>query len=105
MLERLSDHAASPGISTVLVNLTNALGSEAIFANDMRCWLWEQFGVLVQPEDGQAIKTPSVSALEGSLRSFNPSGRERELKGLAIRLNHDAVPSLALLTINASDLS
>lgn len=105
LLERMSDHPSSPGISTVLVNLTNALGSEAIFANDMRCWLWEQFGVLVQPEDGQAIKTPSVSALEGSLRRFNPSGREGELNGLAIRLNHDAVPSLALLTINASDLS
>lgn len=104
LLERMSDRAASPGISTVLVNLTNALGSEPIFANDVRCWLWEQFGVLVQPEGGQAIQTPGVSALEASLKRFNPSGREGESNGLALRLTHDAVPSLALLTISASDL-
>lgn len=105
LLQHIGDHAVAPGISKVLVNVTGALGSETIFAHDTRCWLREQFGVLVQPAGGDANETPGASALADSIGGPDACERKGGTDGRAIRLPHDAVPSLALLSASAGDLA
>lgn len=105
-----SDASVGWGLAKLLVDTTEAIGSERIFSRDFKEWLWSVFSLRLNPCIMSEVDSPlsdywrevfQLDALPSAEKLAIHGKRHRQ--GSTLVCPPDAIPSLRLLTASLAD--